>query len=143
MSAHPLTNYQPDPIVTDLSDRNVREELSKPALKLFFNIMSQWNVKEEDARMLLGGVSRGTYHNYKRDQNTALEQDKLTRISYLSGIFKSLNLLHGEKLADMWATMPNKNVIFGNDTPVNYMIKGGLPAMQTVRRLLDARRGGM
>jgi hypothetical protein len=26
---------------------------------------------------------------------------------------------------------------------VAYMVKGGLPAMQTVRRLLDARRGGM
>jgi hypothetical protein len=28
-------------------------------------------------------------------------------------------------------------------TPLAYMTKGGVPAMQTVRRLLDARREGM
>jgi hypothetical protein len=38
--------------------------------------------------------------------------------------------------------MPNQNRIFAGRTPVDYMIRGGLPAMQTVRRLLDARRGG-
>ena len=34
------------------------------------------------------------------------------------------------------------NRIFAGQAPLAYMIKGGLPAMQTVRRLLDARRGG-
>jgi hypothetical protein len=36
----------------------------------------------------------------------------------------------------------NRNPIFGGQTPLTYMIRGGLPAMQTVRRLLDARRAG-
>ena len=31
---------------------------------------------------------------------------------------------------------------FDGLTPLAYMIRGGLPAMQTVRRLLDARRAG-
>jgi hypothetical protein len=30
--------------------------------------------------------------------------------------------------------------IFGARTPLDYMLQGGIPAMQTVRRLLDARR---
>jgi hypothetical protein len=46
-------------------------------------------------------------------------------------------------LADAWITLPNSNRIFGGQTPLAYMMKGGLPAMQTVRRLLDARRGGL
>ena len=33
--------------------------------------------------------------------------------------------------------------LFGGQSPLGYMMKGGLPAMQTVRRLLDARRGGV
>jgi hypothetical protein len=59
------------------------------------------------------------------------------------GIFKALNILHGQELADEWIRLPNANRIFSGSTPLDYMIKGGVPAMQTVRRLLDARRGGM
>jgi hypothetical protein len=39
--------------------------------------------------------------------------------------------------------MPNSNRIFADMTPLAYLIRGGLPAFQTLRRLLDARRGGM
>jgi hypothetical protein len=38
--------------------------------------------------------------------------------------------------------LPNRNPIFAGATPLAYMIHGGLPAMQTVRRLLDGRRAG-
>ena len=72
-----------------------------------------------------------------------LDADRLTRISYLIGIFKALNILYSEKLADRWVRLPNSNPIFGGCTPLGYMTKGGQPAMQTVRRLLDARRGGV
>ena len=37
---------------------------------------------------------------------------------------------------------PNSNPIFGGQTPLAYLMRGGLPAMQTVRRLLDARGAG-
>ncbi|MCA1733663.1 MAG: MbcA/ParS/Xre antitoxin family protein, partial [Acidobacteria bacterium] len=69
--------------------------------------------------------------------------DRLLRISYLIGIFKALNILYSKKLADAWVGLPNSNRIFGGRTPLAYMLTGGLPAMQTIRRLLDARRGGV
>jgi len=72
-----------------------------------------------------------------------LDADRLTRISYLIGIFKAVNILYSEQLADAWIALPNRNPIFGGQTPLAYMLKGGQLAMQTVRRLLDARRGGM
>ena len=71
-----------------------------------------------------------------------LDADVLTRISYLIGIFKALNILYGEKLADEWVRLRNSNRIFGGRTPLDYMMRGGVPAMQIVRRLLDARRSG-
>ena len=37
---------------------------------------------------------------------------------------------------------PIAHRIFAGSTPLAYMLKGGVPAMQIVRRLLDARRGG-
>ena len=78
-----------------------------------------------------------------RDLERVLDTDRLVRISYLIGIFKALNILYCKKLADAWMQLPNTNRIFGGQTPLAYMMKGGLPAMQTVRRLLDARRGGV
>jgi hypothetical protein len=71
-----------------------------------------------------------------------LEVDRITRISYLVGIYKALHILYGDKLADEWVQLANSNAIFGGRTPLAYMLAGGLLAMQTVRKLLDARRGG-
>ena len=51
-------------------------------------------------------------------------------------------LVQEAAIADEWVRLPNSNPIFGGTTPLAYMIRGGLPAMQTVRRLLDARRAG-
>jgi len=126
----------------DLGERRARERLSAPGLKAFFNIMARWKVRDEDARSLLGGVSNGPFYEMKRNPDRVVDADRLTRISYLIGIFKALHLLHSPKLADEWVQLANTNPIFAGQTPLEYMIRGRLPAMHTVRRLLDARRAG-
>jgi hypothetical protein len=139
---YPATRYEPSPLV-DLSSKAERERLSPSAIKAFLNIMAKWDVRDEDARALLGGISNGQFYEMKKNPQRTLDADTLTRISFLVGIFKALNILYSEKLADAWVQRPNTNPVFGGQTALAYMIKGGLPAMQTVRRLLDARRGGM
>jgi hypothetical protein len=139
--AYPASRYLPAP-PADLADRAVRERLSGPGLRAFFNIMRRWQVKDEDARVLLGGVTNGPYYQMKRDPNRVLDADRLTRVSLLVGIFKALHVLYSESLADRWAQLPNTNRIFGGSTPLEYMMRGGLPAIETVRRLVDARRSG-
>jgi hypothetical protein len=99
-------------------------------------------VRDEDARALLGGVSNGPFYEWKRKPDRVIDTDRLTRISYLIGIFKALQILHGRAIADQWVHLPNQNAIFAGETPLAFMKRGGLPAMQTVRRLLDARRAG-
>lgn len=138
---YPDTRYHLD-APPDLSERSERERLSGPALKAFFSMMARWRVRDEQARLLLGGVSNGPFYEMKRDPDRLLDPDRLTRISYLIGIFKALRILHAPRLADEWIQLPNTNPIFAGQTPLAYMIRGGLPAMQTVRRLLDARRAG-
>lgn len=138
---YPATRYQPPPLV-DLASRPARERLSPAALKAFFNIAARWKLRDEDARALLGGVSNGPFYEMKRDPDRTLDADRLTRISYVIGIFKALAVLHSEALADAWVQRPNTNALFGGITPLAFMIRGGLPAMQSVRRLLDARRAG-
>lgn len=138
---YPTTRY-PAALIPDLADRHERERLSGPGLKAFFNIMALWRVRDEDARTLLGGVSNGPFYEMKREHGRVVDMDRLTRISLLVGIFKALRILHGEALADRWIHLPNKNPIFAGQPPLAYMIQGGLPAMQVVRRLLDSRRAG-
>ena len=139
---YPTTQYESSPLI-DLSLKEERERLSPSAIKAFFNIISKWDVREEDARTLLGGVSHGQFYEMKNNPRRSLDADTLTRISYLVGIFKALNILYSKELADAWVLRPNANRIFGGETALAYMMRGGLPAMQVVRRLLDARRGSL
>jgi hypothetical protein len=142
--AYPDTRYSA-PDLPDLSRSEERRRLSGAALKALFNIVKHWQVRDEDARELLGGISNGAYYQLKQNTGAAvktLEQDRLLRISYLIGIFKSLNILYSQRLADQWMQLPNTNPIFAGRTPLDYVLRGGTPAMDVVRRLLDARRGG-
>jgi hypothetical protein len=139
--AYPVSRHRPA-APADLTDKAVRERLSGPALRAFFNTMRRWQVKDEDARALLGGVTNGPFYQMKRDPDRLLDPDRLTRISLLVGIFKALHLLYSESLADRWIQMPNTNRIFAGSTPLEYMMRGGVPGIDTVRRLLDARRAG-
>jgi hypothetical protein len=139
---YPKSRYEPAPPV-DLNAREERERLSRSALKGFFKLIQAWQIRDDDARELLGGPSSSAFYDWKRNPVRVLEVDRITRISYLLGIYKSLHILYGDKLADEWINLPNKNAIFKGGTPLAYMLAGGLLAMQTVRKLVDARRGGL
>ncbi len=138
---YPESRYHAAPLV-DLSSRDERERLGPPAVRAFFRIMEAWGVRDEDARRLLGGMSNGAYYAMKRQPERVLDEDRLRRVSLIVGIFKALNILYDEALADRWMQLPNRNRLLSGHTPLAYLIAGGLPAMVTLRRLLDARRGG-
>ena len=140
--AYPHSRFEPAALV-DLNAKSERERLSKSALKGFFKLTGAWGLRDEDARELLGGLSSSAFYEWKKQPDRVLEVDRITRISYLIGIYKALHILYGDKLADEWIGLSNRNTIFGGRTPLSYMQAGGLLAMQTVRKLLDARRGGL
>jgi hypothetical protein len=125
----------------DLSKKEVQERLSRAGVPAFFKLAQAWGLRDELARQLLGGVSNGVFYQLKRGDKKTLDQDKLTRISLLLGIFRALNVLYSAKLADGWINLPNANPMFEGEAPLTYMIKGGVPAFVRVRQLLDARRG--
>lgn len=126
----------------DLSRRAVQQRLSAAAIRGFFRIANAWKLRDEDSRGLLGGISNGSFYQLKGGTKKRLDQDMLTRISLLVGIFSALNILYSTKLADAWIQLPNTNSMFNGETPLAYMLRGGQPAMMHVRQLLDARRGG-
>ncbi|WP_137176035.1 antitoxin Xre/MbcA/ParS toxin-binding domain-containing protein [Massilia sp. HP4] len=140
--AYPKSRFEPATLV-DLNSRAERERLSQSALKGFFKLAAAWSLRDDDARELLGGLSSSAFYDWKKNPDRLLEVDRITRISYLLGIYKSLHILYGDKLADEWVQLPNTNPVFAGRTPLAFMLGGGLLAMQSVRRLLDARRGGL
>ena len=75
--------------------------------------MEKWGLRDPEARQLLGGMSTGSFYALKKEpKGRTLDQDTLTRVSLLIGIFKALNILYSPKLADAWMTLPNTNPIF-------------------------------
>jgi uncharacterized protein (DUF2384 family) len=126
----------------DLTEAATRKKLSSAAILAFFVIVQKWDLKSNNAMALLGGVSSGRYFELKRRHKGALTQDELTRVSLLIGIFKALNILFNEKLANQRVSRPNSNPMFHDAPPLRAMIRGGVPGMLSVRRLLDSRRGG-
>jgi Protein of unknown function (DUF2384) len=126
----------------DLSSRDAQERLSRAGIPAFFKLARTWHLRDESARQLLGGVSNGVFYQLKRGEKKTLDQDKLTRISLLLGVFRALNILYSRTLADAWINLPNSNPMFQGEPPLTYITRGGVPALLRVRQLLDARRGG-
>lgn len=126
----------------DLSRKENRTRLSPAAIKGVLRIGKHWELRDEDTRGLLGGISSGSFYALKKRPPKTLDTDQLTRISLLIGIYKALHILYSSKLADAWMRLPNANPMFAGDSPLSHLKKGGIPALVRVRQLLDARRGG-
>lgn len=127
--------------IADLSDASVRRELSPVAIKATYRIAQAWGLPAGEISQLTG-LNERTWYRLRDRATKPLSQDTLTRVSALVGIYKGLRLLFSEPLASSWPTRPNSNALFGGDTPVKAMIRGGIPKMLRVRTYIDALRGG-
>ena len=140
--SYPATRYTPEAL-DNFNSVKERKRLTGSSLIMLFNMMKVWKVRDKNARLLLGGVANGPFYEMqKHPKGKVLSVDRMFRVSYLLGIFRAINVLHGQELADKWVQLPNQNPTFASKTPLQYMIDGGLPAMLNVRRLLDGRRVG-
>jgi predicted DNA-binding protein (UPF0251 family) len=133
----------PPPERQDFSDETDRARLSKVALKAYRRLVEQWGLTGQQASALLD-VSTSTWERLKQEgKEKVLSQDQLTRISALVGIYKALHLLFADAMADRWPRLDNKAPLFARLSPIDSMIKGGIPQMLEVRRYVDAIRGGL
>ena len=123
-------------------DPKVRRRMSGPAIRSFLNVAEIWQLSIDEQRALLGWPPESTFYKYKAGHCGTLSFDMLMRISLVLGIFKALRILYPEKdLADRWVRLPNSNPLFGGRPALALMTGGGMDALYSVRRLLDARRG--
>ena len=128
---------------TDLSDAQQRVRLTDPAVRGMVGLAKSWSLTVEQTCALLGDVAPSTWHAWVKSPPKDLGVDRLTRASYLMGIYNSLHVLYPGTLADEWMSRPNTNSLFVGQPPLVTILVGGIPAMHQLRALLDARRGGM
>ena len=124
------------------SGRSDVSSLGGAGLRAFANIAEAWGLSVADQLKLLGIASRSTFFKWRRERNPRLPGDTLERLSYLLGIYKSLQiLLPDPKLADEWVRKPNAAPAFGGRSALERMLSGQVADLYVVRQYLDAQRG--
>ncbi|GGX59333.1 hypothetical protein GCM10007385_30540 [Tateyamaria omphalii] len=112
-------------------------------IRAVVRIAEAWSLTNGEAAALFD-VPTATWSRMKAGAfKGKLDQDKMMRASLLIGIFKGLRLLFNGPLEAGWPKQPNAGPAFVGQTPIDRMIAGGIPAMMTVRRHIDALRGGV
>ena len=116
--------------------------LGGPGLRAFANIAEAWGLTVVEQLQLLGIASRSTFFKWRREPSPRLPRDTLERLSYLLGIYKSLQiLLPDPKAADEWVRKPNDAPLFGGKSALDRMLSGQVADLYVVREYLDAERG--
>lgn len=150
-------NQLPDKMIANGSPRVLdrlrfepanRRRLSAPALRTFIAIADLWGLTEEQRRLILGYPSRSTFHSWckqaREHGSITLDVDVLTRISAVLGIHQALAVLFAEERdGTAWLRQPHDARIFGGKPPMALVTNGTQDGLMTVRRFLDAARGGL
>lgn len=120
------------------------EELAAPGLRAFERIAQAWQLSIDEQLCLLGQPPRSTFFAWRKNSERAsLPRDTLERLSYLLGIWKSLQILLPDAgAADAWVRQPNAAPAFGGRSALARMLAGNVSDLHAVRTYLDGVRGG-
>lgn len=120
------------------------ERMAAAGLRAFGRIAAAWGLSVDEQLALLGQPPRSTFFAWRRHPDKAtLPRDTLERLSYLLGIYKSLQiLLPDAAAADAWLRQPNRAAPFGGGTALARMLAGNVSDLHLVRSYLDGVRGG-
>jgi len=144
MSGAFAVDVAPDPAgpLQDFAGEADRRRLTAAAIKAVLRLVAAWKGSNADGAALLG-VSESSWDRMKAGRwDGVLSQDQLTRASALIGVYKGLHLLFADDMADRWPKLTNKGPLFASLSPIEAMIRGGIPRMIEVRHYIDALRGG-
>lgn len=125
-----------------------RRRLSGPGLRTFLSIADLWGLTEDERLLVLGLPSRSTYYNWikavREHRDITLDLDMLTRISAVLGVHQALGVLHAsEREGIAWLRTPHAAPLFGGRAPVELLTCGTQDGLVSLRRFLDAARGGL
>ncbi|WP_445503378.1 MbcA/ParS/Xre antitoxin family protein [Microvirga sp. G4-2] len=125
-----------------------RKRLSAPGMRTFLAIADLWGLTEQERLRILGYPPRSTYHKWAKQAREhaefTLDADVLTRISAVLGIYQALRILYPTEQDGLgWLRGPHGAMVFGGRPPMDLVTDGTQDSLLTVRRFLDAARGGL
>ncbi|MEI6458864.1 MAG: hypothetical protein WCP04_08020 [Pseudomonadota bacterium] len=110
------------------------------ALSAFFRVADAWELSEIQQCKLLRCPSSAVLRRYRVGQGPRLTPAQQKRIQIVTGIQAALskNGVAGER-AFQWIHEPRREAPFKGETPVHYMMDGGVDALVAVAHLLSGR----
>ena len=116
-------------------------EEAQAAARAVMNLFARWELTDEEACEILGGLSLRTYARWKKGEIGRIDRDLATRLSLLLGMHKALRYLFRDPdQAYAWVKKPN--AMFSGRRALDVMLDGSIFALERVRAYLDAERGG-
>jgi hypothetical protein len=131
--------------VVAVNDLETRQRLSASAVRAFLSLARSWQLTQAEQVDLLGAsVTRQTLNNWARGSSATLSADQLMRISYMLGLYEGLQRIwrRSPQLADAWLRRPRPERPFEGQQPIEFMRRGGIPALQQARVYVDGVTGG-
>ena len=120
-----------------------RVALGGAGFRTFMTIADQWQLSVTERVCLLGDIAESTYHNWRSGKIGEPSRDQLERLSLMLGIYKALRLIFSdESTGTRWLRGANTDAPFASRSPLQRMLDGSIDDLYTVRRYLDAWRGG-
>jgi hypothetical protein len=110
------------------------------ALQAFFRVSDGWELSEIQQCRLLRCPSVAVLRRYRAGQGPRLTPTQQKRIQIVTGIHAALakNGLSGDR-AYRWIHEPRREAPFRGETPVHFMMDGGVEALVEVAHLLSGR----
>ncbi len=120
------------------------QRMAAAGLRAFTRLAEQWQLSVDEQLCLLGEPPRSTFFAWRKQPDKAsVPRDTLERLSYLLGIYKSLQILLPQtQAADAWVRKPNAATSFGGRSALDRMLAGNVSDLHAVRSYLDGVRGG-
>ncbi|GGO33914.1 antitoxin Xre/MbcA/ParS toxin-binding domain-containing protein [Deinococcus humi] len=128
----------PDPILTQLA---TARRLSS-GLPAGVRMLQALGLNRHEQAGLLG-LNPRSLERAAHPSAPVLVLAQLARLSITIGIYNALHLLYDANTAAGWLQRANQRPPFGGQTPLDYMRRGGVPAMDETRRLLAGDQGGL
>jgi hypothetical protein len=104
-------------------------------------LFSHWGVTDDQAAVLLGGLSVKTFRRWKKREYGNVGRDLADRMSMLLGIHKALRVIYSDTdRGYRWVSAPSD--VFAGQSALQVMMQGGSEDIRRIRTYLDAVRGG-
>ncbi|MGI9523176.1 MAG: MbcA/ParS/Xre antitoxin family protein [Hyphomicrobiaceae bacterium] len=104
-------------------------------------LFAKWRVKDADAAIILGGISTKRLQRWRDGDYGRVTRDLADRLSNLLGIHKALRIIFSDPQRG-YDWMSTQSPIFGDQSALDLLLRGGMEDLIRVRRYLDSVRGG-